>query len=197
MKTININLYSFDELTDEAKLAAIDDYREKYMSYYPWEDYDNNTIKTICRILNVEPFYINTFHSFNTNAIDEDILELTNNRALAYIMNNYISPYFKGKYISKTMNKSRYSKVFSEFRLTGYDLDYTMIDALKAFKEDLKKGYTLTIKDYINFVGTAIEKSLEDDYSYWLSDESVKENIKINLNNACVFLENGKIYKEV
>jgi len=38
MKTITINLYKFDELTEKAKQTAIDKYRNKHDNYFYYDE---------------------------------------------------------------------------------------------------------------------------------------------------------------
>ena len=108
MRTIITNLYTFNELSDEAKEKAIENYR--YSDFeFAWQREMIDTINAIAENMNCKAewhsydgiTYNVSFYSHET----EDIENLSGKRAWAYIWNNYLYPnreyktYWKDKII--------------------------------------------------------------------------------------------------
>ena len=97
MRTITntFNVYSFKELSDEAKENAID--RVRYdRNCLSWQDEAINSIEEISKAMNCKAEWysydgIKYYVSFTSNEY-EDIETLEGKRAYAYIVNNYLMP---------------------------------------------------------------------------------------------------------
>ena len=192
MRVITINLFTFDELTTEGQARAIENERtrrEKAGESRPWESEDNKSIEKIAGILGVEPFYHYGFNGFTTGKIEDEILGLKGNRALAYIYNHFYPT--KSEYIWKG-NKSRQSNSTRVFD-GDYYMDYSLADAVENFKDEIKAGRHPTIENYIEMVGDIIRRQIETDEDFWRSDEGIKEDIMAHYNEP-VFLINGDIF---
>lgn len=192
MRFITINLFNFEELTKEGQARAIENERTRRIKAgesRPWEYEDNKSIEKIAGILGAEPFYRYDFDGFSTGKIEDEILELKDNRALAYIYKHYYPT--KPKYIWKG-NKHRQSKCTREFD-GGYYMDYALVDAVEKFKAEIKAGRHPTIENYIEMVGDIIRQQIEADEEYWDSDEGIKEDIMAHYDEP-VFLINGDIF---
>ena len=159
MRVITINLFTFEELTTEGQQRAIENERkrrEKTGESRPWQDEDNKSIEKIAGILGAEPFYRYDFDGFSTGSIEDEILGLKDNRALAYIFNNFYPT--KSKFIWKG-NKHRQSKCTREFDVEYY-MDYSLADAVEKFKDEIKAGRHPTIENFIEIVGDIIRRQI-------------------------------------
>ena len=96
MKTIEINLYSFNELSDKAKEKAMNKYYENEDFYYIWDD-AHKTVKEFCDKTIIKT-YQNSWLDPYFNHIDDSILNLTGIRLLKYFINNF-DFLFKRKYL--------------------------------------------------------------------------------------------------
>ena len=96
MKTIEINLYSFDELSDKAKEKAMNKYYENEDFYYIWDD-AHKTVKEFCDKTIVRTS-INSWLEPNLNNIDDNIINLKGVRLMKYFINNFDFLY-KPKYL--------------------------------------------------------------------------------------------------
>lgn len=101
MKTVEINLYKFDELSERAKQKAIETYRSNNSDYF-WADENRQTLEKFAEIfpINIRDWSYGgrgegVYFSFTC---DDNIEELTGQRLATYIWNNYKSDLFKGKY---------------------------------------------------------------------------------------------------
>jgi hypothetical protein len=192
MRVITINLFTFEELTQEGQARAIENERtrrEKTGESRPWEYEDSKSIEKIAGILETSPIYYNDFEGFNTGYIDEEILNLKDNRALSYIYNHYYPT--KLKFIWKG-NKSRQSKCTHVFD-GEYYMDFTLADAVEKFKGEMKAGSHPTIENFIEMVGDIIRQYIEIDEDFWWSDEGIQEDIIANYDGP-VFWANGDIF---
>lgn len=130
MKTINI--YSFDELSDEAKAKAIDNYRSKGFEHH-WGEESQDSLKAFCALfgVNVTDWSIGTYgHS--------------------YIKTDAENSHFRG------WNKAKVNAI-PEF-LTGYCLDCAFIEAFK--KEFEKTGDALY--SFNEAIGTGLKEWIND-----------------------------------
>lgn len=123
MKTKTINVYSFDELNEDAKEKAINYYRDNYSS----DDSDfisdevTSTLDKFCDLFNItwhNMDYCEMYRSEWKLNLESDILELSGLRLQKYIWNNYKTDLFKGKYYKSwsTENKIIHRKVKSIFK---------------------------------------------------------------------------------
>lgn len=90
MEQAKVNIYRFDELSDEAKQHALEKWNEN--DTYNWDAEARGAIEAFEELFNVEvkKWNFNTYdHSFylHTGAIDDDVLALKGNRARAWFWN--------------------------------------------------------------------------------------------------------------
>jgi hypothetical protein len=215
MKTIRIKIYKFDELNENAKQNAIENYRNNNLDfdfiYYDAE----KTVEAFC-----EAFKVNTGNDSwldcNTNNIDEDILNLTGLRLRKYILNNFGETLYKRKFYNSIgdnkiilhpcikvnkydMNKgarvsssnfyySRIQKVAQNCNLTGMCYDDNMMQPIYDFLE-LRSFESTNFDDLLNACFDAIRKTLKDEEEYMYTDEYISEEI---LANDFEFTQDGK-----
>lgn len=196
MRTIeqSFNVYSFDELSTEAKQKALDSNREINI-YDGW--YENGVYedaKTIASFfgLNIEEIYFSGFWSQGDGACftgnysyKKDSLSFLK----SYLGENaeQSSPYRIAKELQEIQRKQFYS-VECEIAQRGmYSHSHTMY--LSSFDA---KRYDETENDLLRcFRAYAdwIYKSLQKEYEYQTSDDAVTERLQ-----EFEFIENGKIF---
>jgi len=188
MKTITINTYSFNELSEEAQKVAIENVRNSY--------YENN--------------------DFLRWAIDDcSLLEPQHEELEKLLGENYNFPLIKNtRQIFLSLNRDRYIDISKGAEITNY---YHFLKWL-GFNDSMIEKINFTIKedsiefdnvDYENDLTTeeeeqiqaaeqkfkdhceAILKRIETDYEYRFTDEAIKEDIE---SDEIDFLETGEIY---
>ena len=204
MRTITntYNVYRFDELSDEAKEKALDDFR--YNNVFAWQDEIIDTIKAIAKAMNCRASWysydgIAYDVSFDSNA-EEDIENLKGKRAYAYIFNNFLFPNRSMKtywlnhmiHCDGRKNWSRKSKLFfgwDDCPFTGYCADCCFIEAWREWVKDFNKNST--VGDFILMVANRLGDEWTSDNEYQMSDEYIKEMFDIN---DYEFLEDGTVF---
>lgn len=190
MKKVEITVYKFDELSDEAKQACIEKHRGYNQYGYAWDGENQDTLKKFLDVFNVTL-------SRNGNIVMNSVhSELTGIRLMSYLWNNYRNDLFKPKYIYNKSKgvyvtmKSRYSKcqIDNSCVLTGYCMDD---DILQPVYEAMNKPYPGTFEDLLNECIHAYEKAVERDHEYQDSDEYIIEEIR-NADND--YMADGSIY---
>ena len=186
MKTININIYKYSELSEKAKEKV----RYKYQDNIYIDETDFDGIFKILDYLGIDiREYLQTGEYYlNSNVLDN----LTGERAFAYFENN-LSSKLRISYTGK--KRWEYFKYGKEYRpgkikpcpFTGlcYDEDY-----IKEIQYSLKKGYS--VKDIINFCFDLRRKLFEQEFEYQCSEEYMTEYFE---DNEIFFLKDGTIYR--
>ena len=202
MRTITntFNVYSFEELSDDAKEKAIENYRNEMD--FSWTDDIINTINMISKAIHCDYDYYSydgiTYKVwFTPNDFDTDI---KGKRAWTYIINNFITPYEKPKtyylnhcvYSDGRKNWSRKSKInysLEDCPFTGYYLDCCFYSAWIAWK----RNFTLnsTINDFLSILSNKLGEEWSEDNEYQYSDDRIIEMIEAN---DYEFLEDGRQY---
>ena len=174
MKTKTIEVYTINELTEKAKENAY----YKWCEYvdYPWHKEN-------------EESYNQIFELIDKCQENDDLKELTGNRAYCWLENNVFWHLRKGKYFctkgyydndKKYQYKSKQSRCQFEFSWSGYYLDNLLIESiLNNLKYLVNKRYCLfdivkfLVDDYQNFVNNDIEHciSMESFIDYSIANE--------------------------
>jgi len=94
MKTKTINIYSFDELSEEAKEKALQDYRERQTEIF-WMDETIESLKGLfknCSGVSLKDYSLDKYNSWiHIEFTNDEVEEFTGKRALAWIENNLLS----------------------------------------------------------------------------------------------------------
>ena len=211
-RTIRTKIYKFAELNSEAQQVAINNIRNSDVisSEHIYND-AYETVKKFNDIFNLKEGR-NSWLDFNTNHIDDNILELKGLRLQKYILNNFSTSIYKGKYFylwSKTEKsfqyhkegkatlKSRYSKVIfnNDCALTGmcYDMDllHPIYEFLEKYKAKENYYLNMTFEQLLKNCFKSLDKSLKNEDEYLYSEEYINEYID---SNEVEFLINGKQY---
>lgn len=207
MKTIEIKLYKFDELSEAAQQKAINNERENLDHQFIYDD-AYSTVKEFNLLFDTEEGR-NSWLDCRTENIKDEVLDLKGFRLQKYIWNNYKNQLFKGKYYSLWSKKeksykhykegypvlkSRRSKVLKDYScvLTGMCYDNDILSPIYDFleKRDFANCST-NFQELLNGCFYEIKKTIENEIEYRESDEAIKEEIQDQDQD---FTENGKIY---
>lgn len=205
MRTVvnTFNVYTFDELSNDAKEKAINSFRYND-SCLNWQDEAINTINAISAAMNCDAEWhsydgIKYYVSFTSKEY-EDIEILEGKRAYAYIVNNYLMPnknyktYWKDRciYTDGRKNWKRKSKLFygwDDCPFTGYCMDCCFIEAWKKWEKNFNKNST--VGDFIELVADNLAEDWTKDNEYQMTDEYIIDMIEAN---EYEFLEDGRQY---
>ena len=209
MKTIEVKLFSFDELSEDAKQTAIQDYLSGEREYF-WAD--ENT-KSIEAFFDLFPIRLKNSRWNNIRwefTESEEIENLSGIRLLKYLINNYGNDLFKPKYI-KSLDGERikhnrlkrkeakntgnawncyYSAIQKDTScvFTGYCADDEILQPIYDF---IKNPDNTSFIELMESCITAFEKYLQREEEYFNSEEfAIKEIIA----NDYEFEESGKMY---
>ena len=204
MRTITMNVYKFDELSETAKRYARNTYRENAC-----EDYDDYvlSIKAIGQVLGMRPDWeislcSHSYVEFKRN-LDEEIEELTGVRALKWVWNNWIEKTLRGKVIGKLFpcEESKehpagldYKRYHSKATLvydcpfTGFYMDMALWGAYRKMQKNVKSGKENTVGDFLEELEYRLCKDWLSEIEYRDSDEYIDEVMEAN---DYEFYENG------
>lgn len=180
MREETIKLYQYDELSEEAKERAIQDWRENQTDYI-WAEDGVNSLKAFCKAFDIElkdyslccgnctPNHI----SFNANNYDMQADSLVGIRAFKYLHNNYANEI----------------ENFWQAKVTGYCFDCDIIKPLVDFMK--RPDAEVTLQDLYQACFDAFCTAWYDDIEYQNSDEYISETLQIN---EYEFTEDGKVW---
>ncbi len=206
MKTLEINLYSFNELSAKGKKQAIEKFREGNNEDRWFIDEANKTFEKFCDIFNInwsDFDYLEMYRSHYSFNLEDQILELSGQRLATYLWNNYRSDIFKGKYYGSFVtekkithpcikqsllnggeNKGKYFTAYysritktEDCVLTGVCYDYSI---LKPIYEFLNKPTNEDFRDLLEDCLHSIAKDVQNECEYQDSDEAIIETIEAN-----------------
>lgn len=216
MKTIELKLYEFDELSEKSKQIAIEHYRNVNNEYF-WADDNKSSMEKFAEI-----FPIKITHwcygergegvSFHFTARDE-VEELSGWRLVSYLWNNYKNELFKGKYygdahVKKIIRHNRiknpkdykngnfgnpyYSAITLDNScvLTGYCMDNDILGPIYDF---MNKADNRTFKDLLDDCFSAWITACNEDVEYQDSDEFISEELQ---SSDDLFTEDGKVFNQ-
>lgn len=193
MKTISINLYTFDELPESVQDKIIYNWRTDDEYFWSGENYDS--LKAFCdifriNIINYEYGYQNYINA--STSLDDDILELSGIKLAKHLWNNYKNYLFKPKYYYRN-GKMRNSKIQfdNDCILTGYYIDNEILGPIYDFldKPD-NRNFDELLEDCTQSWLSACRK----DYDYWMSRECIIDDIK---SNDYLFTANGELESSI
>ena len=207
MKTIEISLYKFEELSEAAQKNAINNGRENVCVDFIYDD-AYKTVKAFNNVFRTSEGRLSWLDVENSN-FDDAILELKGFRLQKYIWNNYKNELVKGKYYSiwskkeksykhykdgYPVLKNRYSKILKENScvLTGVCYDDDILQPIYDFlqKRDFS-NCTINFESLLNNCFFELKKSIENEVDYRNSDEGIREELSEKDNYYTI---NGQIY---
>lgn len=207
MKTISVNLYTFNELSEEVQQEIINKNRydlQNIQMTYTNKDY----LKSLEEFANICKFKVTRFevnsndYDYNIRIYDDyddDCNDYIGEELLRYL-NNRVLPYlYKGNYYFKWISDNpphklikRYSKVLfnSDCVLTGVYCDNYLTDILL---KNVRNYKTLTYEKLIEICLNNFFKHWKDEFAYYESNEAIKE---ILIEQEQYYLENGTEFEE-
>jgi RecG-like helicase len=212
MKTIEVKLYKFEELSEEAKEKAIEKWRSSETEYHHGEEY-RDTLKEFEKSFPVKVTdweispWSYSYVKFDFTS-DEDIGELSGIRLMKYLWNNHRRDLYKGKwYQVHSREKISHPRIRSEklkdgyhnsYRsaitltnscvLTGWCVDEDILEPIYKFLESPdNRTFESLLEECLESWRIAWEKEME----YESSDEYISETI---IANEYDFTEDGEMY---
>jgi len=191
MRTIEVQLFKFNELSDEAKQVAMNAYEAD--TSFSYND-AHESVKAFNEIFGTRESR-DTWINVSTEHIDDCILELTGFRLQKYLWNNFRDGIYKPKQYSLWSKKDvsfkyykdgypvlkiRKSRVFLDdcCPLTGVCYDEDMLDPIREFlaSRDVESQST-TFESLMEDCFYRLFKSLESEDEYAYSDEGKSEEL--------------------
>ena len=204
MKTVQINVYSFDELSEGAKQTALDEFRYSKNDNSYYFDEVITSVKKMADIFGLK--FGRAYTDLRFSHIEDDILNLSGLRLQKYIYNNFYDELFAPKMFflwskkEKSLKyhkedfpvlKRRYSKILktNECVLTGVCYDMDILQPVYDFLS--KPDKNITLEDLFRIIEHRIDNCFYNTKEWLNSDEFITE--EINASNY-EFTEDGKIY---
>ena len=195
MRTIEVTVYKFDELSEKAKNKALSAHCENID--YPWSSENEQTLNSFADIMPVKVknwSYGGRGEGVYFDFTDTNLEELKGNRLRTYIINNYhdllferkpYGKYTKNEITGKWSYKRRSAILYTESLspLTGYCVDEGILSPLRKFVTnpgELKHFKSTTFKDLMEDCFSEWVKECSDDYEYYFSEESFKDLCEAN-----------------
>lgn len=203
MKTIQVNLYQFSELSEDAKQKAINYFRESNNNDQPWYiDDANNTFEKFAELFNIDWRNIDYSEPYRNNysiKFDDYILCLSGQRLAKYIWNNYKKDLFKRKYLkhfdghkkhkniinhTAKQTGNKYCFYYSSLKtenscvLTGVCYDEDILKPIYEFLE--KPNEKIDFETLLNDCIYSLCHSVSSEIEYNDSDEAIVETIEAN-----------------
>lgn len=188
MRTIEITAYTFNELNEDAKQTALDNFSNDLSIELSHQELENS-IEQFHKVFGTKSGY-RSWLDLSKGHIDDDILDLSGLRLLKYLINNFWGDLFKPKYYSKwrkgseTENRpqlvKRYSKVQFEANcvLSGVCYDNDILEPIYNFLKNPEPEITFErLLNKCENCFTVVYNSIEEDLN---SDEQKAETIQAN-----------------
>lgn len=215
-QTICTTVYSFDELSDEAKQVAIQNERDSRSNhwYFPWQNEYQDTLSAFCERFGItveDNGYsygtVDVKHgcypkvSGNADTWTQRRYDITGEnvqglRLRTYIINNYGDVLFerRKKYTKGYGSKHRISRVFTtetSCPFTGFCADDDILQPMRDFVNNpTSKRPTYDLHDLMDDCVSAWNRAWMADCAYYLSDECITDDI---CANEYQFTENGEM----
>ena len=193
-ETTITKIYTFDELSDEAKEKVIAEARDFAMEIHRDELVDCMKSAMNEMEIAIEDYSIGIDGSGYIK-LDAENDDLEGARAYAYIMNNFFSGVDKKELVYKEWEKRRISHLdrkdwIDNCPFSGWCYDYAVKKAWDSWCSDLREGKSPSIRDFLDEIEWAYLKELSDEY-YGFDEEDARELAEAN---GYEYLEDGTLY---
>ena len=193
-ETTITKIYTFDELSDEAKEKVIAEARDFAMEINRDELVDCMKSAMNEMEIAIEDYSIGIDGSGYIK-LDAENDDLEGARAYAYIMNNFFSGVDKKELVYKEWEKRRISHLdrkdwIDNCPFSGWYYDYAVKKAWDSWCSDLREGKSPSIRDFLDEIEWAYLKELSDEY-YGFDEEDARELAEAN---GYEYLEDGTLY---
>lgn len=193
-ETTITKIYTFNELSDEAKEKVIAEARDSNMEINCDELVDCMKSAMNEMEITIEGYSIGIDGSGYIK-LDAENEYLEGARAYAYIMNNFFEGVDKKKLVYKEWEKRRVSHLdrkdwMDNCPFSGWCYDFAVKEAWDSWCNDLREGKSPSIRDFLDELEWAYLKELSDEY-YGFDEAEARD---IAEANDYEFLEDGTIY---
>lgn len=195
MRTIIKNVYTFNELSDEAKEKAISNYRDSNTEIF-WVDETLESLKGLfenCNGIKLKDYSLGECNSWiRVDFTNEEVENVSGKRALAWIENNLLCNIripVNSLAVNGTRRKlAQYGRYYRAGMIkpcpfTGYCADDDFLDSLL---KDIKEGSDL--KTAFEGLASEYQKIINNEIEYQNSEEYITEHLEVN---EYEFDENG------
>ena len=199
MRVLETKVYTFDELSEEAKEKAIEKNRYMNVEYWLWYHDIYDTFKEkYSSLFEITNMYFSGFHSQGDGAmfeyggitdklIDEFIEQLQLTPLRKKIVKEAI--HFSGSGKHKGYYHNEHCCSHSFYVESQYDLE-TYHKNIQEFIDNIAMEFEAFIEDKYIDLAKELYQSLEDEYEWYTSDKSIKEHL---IENEYEFTENGEL----
>lgn len=194
MKTLSV--YQFNELSDDAKQRAIEDYRDRnYEIQGSHEMFDSlEALFEKCSDVSLGRYELGLSQSWLRVSFEQNIDDFSGKRAMAWLENNLLSklriPWTSYRIQNRRRELAKYGKSYRAGMIkpcpfTGicYDDDF-----LYALQKSIREGDTL--KEAFEGLACEYQRTLNAEYEYENSDEYIREALGNELHE---FFEDGRM----
>lgn len=166
MKTKTINIYSYKELSEEAKEKALQDFRGKQTDIF-WIDETIESLKSLfenCSGISLKDYSLGEYNSWiRVEFANEEVENFTGKRAMAWLENNLLSNIRTSYYGEKRKELRKYGNGYYAGKIkpcpfTGYCVDDDLLDDLL---KEIKEGTDL--KTAFEGLATTIQKIIQNE----------------------------------
>ena len=194
MVTVELKLYTINELSEDAREVAFECLRRAGYSENHWAHNNFQALKEF-----MDQFSIEFGRGYSSNAYDYDykyrldntILELKGLRLRTWLVNNYSHLYYLPKRFVKgrCVRNSKVLLQTYDCPLTGMCIDYALLNPIELFIANPNKHTSL--EDLLWECTTAWKRDCELEDAYCDSEEYLTEMCDFN---EILFTESGKIH---
>ena len=191
MKTVSVNLYSFNELSTEVKNQLHNEFKD---DLYFDIDEQLKSLKAVMNHFNCEvSFGRNGFDAYCASnayfAIDhgftyDEIFEFSGVRLWKYFKNNNLLSHYNSTF------KKNYDITKGECVFTGFCFDEILLDPFNKF---MVRPTNISFQELMRECVQSWLKSIQAEYEYRQSFEYFVEEMEMRHENECFFDVNGSI----
>jgi len=183
MKTKTINIYSYSELSKEAKEKALQKYREYNQEIF-WQEEMLESLKGLfknCSGISLKDYSLGEYNSWiKVDFTNEEVENFTGKRAMAWIENNLLYNIRISYYGEKRKELRKYGSYYYAGKIkpcpfTGVCYDEDLLDDLL---KEIKEGTDL--KTAFEGLATIYQKIINDEIEYENSEEYIREHFEAN-----------------
>ena len=182
MKTKQINVYDFSELSEKSKKKALENYSST--TVYAFQSDADKTLTAFCDTFWVSSWWYDVYWYiwYPFNNIDDDILELSWKELREYLLN---TKDIQGKYWKNIITK------WDSCPMTWYCMDRDILEPIGKYIEKNDTEDKATYWDLLVRCMNAFVKSVVNDYAYQVSEEWYSEYCDAN---EYEFTEDWKLF---
>lgn len=191
MKTYKTTVFTFDELSDQAKENAIDNARSAGIIENDWAISEAlESLRAFCDATGsaLRDYSIGLYGRSYVK-IDAPDLDCDGVRLATWIVNNWHGALYAGKYYSTAYKSKRSKVILDRAYLTGLYIDLSITDPLVEFIKKPIEG--ITLQDLIDRCADSFLSDLLDELRGMDSSEYIADHL---IANEYEFLDDGSLF---